>query len=98
MPDFTPGPWQYCGCGKCGFVHAPSSNVDVAKAFDNNDHDLHAEGVPSVSQSAKVANARLIAEGPEMWNVLQSLAAGRSKGLRQRAREILDRVDGEALR
>lgn len=26
-PKWTPGPWKYCGCGKCGFVSATDCPV-----------------------------------------------------------------------
>lgn len=59
----TPPPWEYCGCGKCGQIHAPERDAQIAKTFDENDHELHFEGVPTVGVDEKVANARALTIG-----------------------------------
>lgn len=64
----TPGPWSYCGCGKCGIVSAGSGNkyVYVATA-ERRESGFCEEGVPVVKDAPqRTANARLIAAAPTL--------------------------------
>ena len=70
----TPGPWVYCGCGKCGNVYAPeagSGGIDIARALDEYAPESH--DTPAPNPQVKVANARLIAAAPDLLKALEAL-------------------------
>lgn len=67
MSKHTPGPWHYCGCGKCQLVWGlkPADGSDPVLV-----HDMPCDDeVPTAQGKEGVANARLIAAAPELANV-----------------------------
>jgi hypothetical protein len=83
MAGFSTGPWQSTGSN----IYAPMGQGDISVHYDiahvNNIHDDEGK-----------ANARLIVEAPEMFNLL-ALAVdngGLSDDLEQRIRSVLDKV------
>jgi hypothetical protein len=77
-PIHTPGPIQYCGCGKCGYIHSQRAGRDVAVAMlappcggsaDAEDRFWESESYPVEERNA---NARLLAAA---YNAFDSAAA-----------------------
>lgn len=70
---FTPGPWRYCGqdrdqC-KCGRVWSIPSDFEVATCELKNE-----ENGSEITMEQMMANARLIAAAPEMFEKLYKAA------------------------
>lgn len=85
MAAFSTGPWQRTGSN----IYAPAGEGDISVHYDvahvNNIHDDEGK-----------ANARLIAEAPEMFNLLALVVdnGGLSDDVQRRIRSVLDNVTG----
>ncbi len=108
MSNHTPGPWRFCGCGKCGILWGEvGADPKWLGCLEEGDSD----GIPHVTHRSDEweANARLVAAAPEMYellNLAHAVIAGSldsvpfrggslsKRGPLRRSHELLSRVEG----
>lgn len=90
MSAHTPGPWKTGGCGNDGWRLILGPTTRFFQAFG----EAHTTGVAAVSvsdcEAEDLANARLIAAAPTMFDYLTLLA---SRG-NDEAHEIIKKITG----
>ncbi len=78
MSKFTPAPWRACHSGncKCGLVFGDEGNVYVAQVYGPYHQGDGISGPDCVpTQEFQIANARLIAAAPLLYEALQRIVA-----------------------
>ena len=92
MSNHTPGPWKFCGCGKCGILWGEvGSDPKWLGYLEEGD----SEGVPQVVHRSEEweANARLIAAAPEMLELLRSAFTIPWVGFLHDAGQLIARIE-----
>ena len=88
ISNYTPGPWRACGCDRggcdCGLVWSETVDMPVAEAL----HKIEDMGV--ISREQQKANARLIAESPEMLEAIIELRPTLMLSSEIAARRLID--------
>jgi hypothetical protein len=87
MAEFSTGPWERTGSN----IYAPAGEGDISVHYDvahvNNIHDEEGK-----------ANAQLIVEAPELFNLLTLIMdnGGLNDDIQRRIRRVLDKVTGKS--
>lgn len=99
MTEFTKGKWTADDMGEYVFAHGFNMMICQIRGWAY----LNAQGLtPNEIIDVQIANARLIAAAPEMYELMkiwvQVQAQPTLRNAQDKARELLERIDGNSLK